>query len=376
MGKDDELLVIDDGSTDATPDMVASLKPGVRYVRQDNAGKSAALNRGLSMTTGEFVMICDDDDVLRPGSVAALMNRLAETQADFVFGRYSRFRTEPDGTRVDLGTGYWPDLSCGLLVRHILEDAFVMQNAAIVRRSAYDRVGPFDEEMLRSLDYDMFVRLALVTQPAYCDRYIFDQRKHQGMRGPAQALHAATKTDSVWREYDRRIFSKVNDQLCLSDYAAMYGADDPSRLERAAHLQRACVNARHDLWELAVSDLEAAADTMAAALDWGESEICGRILNGKHGLSGAVDAAVVASLRLLLRRSPAGRGIVRRMLDGALWRLRAGPENGSAEMRQLAESVVGVVGLGAALVRRKLKRRTGKPKLVENASWRLAATCR
>jgi glycosyltransferase involved in cell wall biosynthesis len=373
MGADDELLVIDDGSTDATPDIVASLKPDVRYVKQENAGKSAALNRGLSMTTGEFVMICDDDDVLRPGSVAALMNRLAETQADFVFGRYSRFRTEPYGTRVDLGTGYWPDLSCGLLVRHFLEDAFVMQNAAIVRRSAYDRVGPFDEEMLRSLDYDMFVRLALVTQPTYCDRYIFDQRKHEGMRGPAQSIHPANKSDSIWREYDRRIFLKVHDRLGLSAYAAMYSADDPSRLERAAHLQRACVNARHDLWDLAVSDLEAAADIIAGPLDWGEREICGRVLNGKHGLSGAVDGAIAASLRLLLRRSPAGRDIVRGMLDGALWRLRGGPENDSAEMRRLAGSVVGVVGLGAAIVRRKLMRRTGNPKLVENTGWRLCA---
>lgn len=369
MAEDDELLVIDDGSTDATPAVVATLGQNIRYIRQDNSGKSAALNRGLSMTNGEFVMICDDDDVLRPGSVAALMEKLVDTQADFVFGRYSRFRTGSDGKRIDMGTGYWPDLSSGLLVRHILEDAFVMQNAAIVRRSAYERVGPFDEGMLRSLDYDMFVRLALASQPAYCDRYIFDQRKHEGVRGPAQALHAATKSDSVWRDYDRRIFSKVDAQLGLSDYAAMFSANDPSRLERAALLQRACVNARHDLWELAIRDLQASADVTALALDRGEIEICGRVLNGKHGLSGALDDAVVKALKALRCRSPSGRHIVRHILDGALWRLRAGPENDAGEMRKLIVSLLGSLGFASALLKRKFSRSLGQPKLIENSSW-------
>ena len=56
--------------------------------------------------------------------------------------------------------------------------------------SNYARAVFENETMLRSLDYDMFVRLALRCRPRYVDAVIFDQRKHEGARGPAQALHA------------------------------------------------------------------------------------------------------------------------------------------------------------------------------------------
>jgi glycosyltransferase involved in cell wall biosynthesis len=141
---EDDLLVIDDGSTDSTPDVVRSAGSRVRYVRQDNAGKSVALNRGLAETDAEFVFICDDDDRLRPGAVELLFNAISGTAAAFVFGCYTRFE-ERSGR--DLGVGYWPDLGGGSILRHLLEDAFVMQNASLIRRSALLATGPFSESI-------------------------------------------------------------------------------------------------------------------------------------------------------------------------------------------------------------------------------------
>lgn len=371
MTDDDELLVIDDGSTDDTGAIVGGLETRVRYVRQQNAGKSAALNLGLGVTDGAFVMICDDDDVLRPDSVAPLLRRLDDTHAGFVFGKYSRFRTSVDGRRIDMGTGYWPDLSSGSIVRHILEDAFVMQNAAIVRRSAYGAVGPFDERMLRSLDYDMFVRLALAVEPAYCDRYIFDQRKHDGPRGPAKAIHAAALSDAVWLEFDRRIFEKVQDRLLLSDYGAMFQSAKHELIQRVALLQRACVNARHGLWDFALADLDAAAIETATSLDDCEIAVCRRILNGKHGVTSAMSDATIARLRTLRRRSSVGYAIVEHMISGAFWRLRAGSDNDAIPFRQLALKLIGPFGLGALLVRSTLqiKNVVERSTVTERDSW-------
>src|SRR4051812_39041855 len=208
MGPDDEILIVDDGSTDETHEQVRAIHPPVRYLRQENLGKSAALNRALRESESTYVWICDDDDLLRPKVVPLLVDAIERTGADVVFGRYIRFRQQ-EGEKMYLGTGYWPDLSSGSLPRHILEDAFVMHNATLVRRSAYDRVGRFDEGMLRSQDYDMFVRLATTVTLAYVDAIIFDQRKHEGLRGPASVLHREGQVEKVWVEYDRRIFERV-----------------------------------------------------------------------------------------------------------------------------------------------------------------------
>jgi hypothetical protein len=318
---DDELLVIDDGSIDSTLDVVRSAGARVRYLRQNNAGKSVALNRGLAETNGEFVFICDDDDRLRPGAVELLLNAISETPAGFVFGRYTRFEQRSGR---DLGVGYWPDLRGGSILRHVLEDAFVMQNASLVRRSALEAIGPFSESMKRSMDYEMFVRLACSAPARFVDAVIFDQRKHQAERGPAADMHPASASMKVWRKFDRAIFQNFYHKAPLQLLEAMFDAPTPAQRSRAALLQRAAIMARHDCWELACDDIDAAAAIAAWPLDAGEYRICNRALGGKHGVTGLTAPAVARRLNDAGRRSDVGRQIVDGLLAGGLWRLRGG----------------------------------------------------
>lgn len=346
LGPDDEALVIDDGSSDATADVVQTFAGRVRYLYQANAGKAAALNRGLAHASGEFICICDDDDVLRPQAFETLLAGFAERpEAGFVFGRYQRFAVE-DGVRKMLSDPYWPDLSAGSLNRHMLEDAFVFQNATLARAAAYRAVGPFSETLPRSLDYEMFTRLAVSHVPHFVDKVIFDQRQHDGARGPAAHLHAATAMEDVWRTWDRVIFAHAHTHLPIALFEGMFESADHPLIRRTALLQRGTIMARHACWPQALSDFELAASADPRPLEPVEQAVLRRALDSKLGLSATGDPHAIESLRKLRQGSPLGRRMVDAMLVGAAWRLRR-PR--VAEWRQAFATIAGIAGSSHAL---------------------------
>lgn len=322
MADDDDLVIVDDGSTDNTEAVVAPYCGRLRYVRQENSGKSVALNRGLAMTRSRYVWICDDDDLLLPDAVETLVNAIEDSNADMAFGRYTRFRID-DGQRIDLGTGYWPDLSEGTANRHILEDAFAMHNGSLVRRERYERLGPFDPEMLRSQDYEMFVRIALSSRITYVDRDIFLQRKHSGDRGPAAISHKAGRSDTVWEQFDRMIFVRMLDRVPVSFFTSMFDSPDQGLCQRAGLLQRACILARHGMWERAIADCTSATDSAGdRPLHPLEIAICRRMTAGKHGFGNMLTEQIARALRDLTSANRTGGAITAEILRGLFWRLR------------------------------------------------------
>lgn len=367
MDAEDELIVVNDGSTDQTQQVVAVFGDRLSYVSQENAGKSVALNLALSQTDGQFVWICDDDDLLRPGVVDLMMAKITDTSADMVFGGYTRFRTEA-GKAIDMGTGYWPDLTSGSLARHILEDSFVMHNASLVRRDAYERMGPFDERMLRSQDYEMFVRLALGASIDFVDAIVFDQRKHEGARGPAKVLHTASKSASVWRKYDALIFEGMQANVPLQFFENMFVSDDAGLRMRAALFQRAAIFGRHGLWAQALQDIaEACSMNDAGPLQDLEAGILARAVAGKHGFSGLLDAEIMAQLKAM-KRNHFGNEVVEEIANGMIWRLRGNDPQARTDAIRFGREF-GLVSLVIKLVGRRFGKAKLRPSgITENCS--------
>jgi hypothetical protein len=321
----DEILVVDDGSTDETEATVRSHAPAARYLRQENAGKSAALNRALEHVSGSHVWIMDDDDIACADALETLAGLLErDRDADFAYGRHVRFTDDPNsGERTFLGTGYWRDCDPSDLLVATLEDFFAHQPGMLVSRDLYRRAGPFDTELKRSQDYKMMIALARHGRGVSTPRTIFLQRQHRGARGPAGATFAASEADARWVEADRRIFSEVHREFGLAEYLPERPTPLSPRDMRHALLTRASIMARKRLWSEAIDDFRSAAALGLGPLDRGETDVLRRAFGSKFG---AGDLQNDAEFRSLLAEPTAPKPDMRRikatLAMGLRWRVR------------------------------------------------------
>jgi len=153
-----EVIVVDDASTDSTQEVARGF-PLARYIRtRESRGVSAARNAGIRAVTGEFVGFLDDDDVWRPSKLELQVPVLeAHPQAEVVYSQYEILR----GSRSEI----WPSAShppSGQIFLPLLMDtrALILACSVLVRRSAIERAGHFDESLSRNEDHDMWLRLA------------------------------------------------------------------------------------------------------------------------------------------------------------------------------------------------------------------------
>ena len=158
-----ELIVVDDGSTDATPDVLAAIEdPRLRVERQAPEGLTRALNRALALARADLVARLDADDVGLPQRLARQHAFLAAHAAVGLLGTAAR---EVDAAGREVRVLRPPEDDAALRRLLIRRNPFV-HSSVMVRRALLERVGGYDARLAVAQDYDLWMRMAAVTRLA------------------------------------------------------------------------------------------------------------------------------------------------------------------------------------------------------------------
>ncbi len=153
-----ELVIINDGSTDNTEEIVAGFKDkSIKYFRQENQGLAAAHNAGIKQSQGEFIIKLDADDKMTPDFIAGHLHEFEKhPEADLVYCDDCLIDESDKVIRIIKRPEY---IDRKLLIRDMFRGGYpVVPFRTCIRKSVFDKIGFFDENLLIGEDYDMMRR--------------------------------------------------------------------------------------------------------------------------------------------------------------------------------------------------------------------------
>ncbi len=153
---DFELIVVDDGSNDNTPDILEAYQEDIIIVRQNNKGVSAARNRGIASASGDFIAFLDSDDLWLPEKLSR--------QVEFFNSNPDAMICQTEEIWIRNGVRVNPKKRhkkfSGMIFEHSLSLCLVSPSAVMIKKSLFEEVGLFDESLPACEDYDLWLRIS------------------------------------------------------------------------------------------------------------------------------------------------------------------------------------------------------------------------
>ncbi len=153
---DYELIIVDDGSTDNTADILQSYGNTITVIHQSNKGVSAARNRGIGASAGRLIAFLDSDDIWLPQKLSR--------QVEFFNNHPDALINQTEEQWIRNGVRVNPKKRhhkfSGMIFERSLELCLVSPSAVMLRRQLFETVGLFDESLPACEDYDLWLRIS------------------------------------------------------------------------------------------------------------------------------------------------------------------------------------------------------------------------
>ncbi|MBC2736870.1 MAG: glycosyltransferase [Desulfobacteraceae bacterium] len=158
-----EVLVVDDGSTDNTTLKIKQFKDKrFRYIKKEHSGAPKTRNFSIAEARGDYILWLDDDDLLTPSALSSYINFISTApEADIIYGNLIYFDSDTDEITKIFEPFDWTNKQNDLL-SSLFRTNSIPNPATLIKKSAYYKVGMYDESFERAHDYEFWTRAAAV----------------------------------------------------------------------------------------------------------------------------------------------------------------------------------------------------------------------
>jgi len=203
----DEIILVDDGSTDDSAAMTTQLFPDIKLIRQSNRGVSAARNRGIRAARHDWIALLDSDDSWLPHKIQSIREAALLHPGHVLYHSDEIWMRR--GVRVNPKQKHRK--SCGWIFKQCLPLCAISPSASVLRKSTLQALGLFDESLPACEDYDLWLRLCHRFPVHFIEQALIikyggheDQlsRRYPAMdRYRVRALHRLLETELLSAEY-------------------------------------------------------------------------------------------------------------------------------------------------------------------------------
>jgi len=195
--KDFEVVIVDDGSTDDTSDMIKKTGYDVRYFWQENRGEAATCNKLIKLANAKYVSFVHSDDLLVPDAIERMVNAVnSEPENIVVYGSY---------IRIDEQGNYCGRckrrLFSGYITQHLFEDHIVHACGSMFPKKVLEEVGGFDTSLRACYDYKLELQLSLKYRFIALTEPTFKRRRHSSNTSQNSFANRKTELDVLTEFY-------------------------------------------------------------------------------------------------------------------------------------------------------------------------------